>query len=86
MTTTNPVSGIFNVGTGTGLSLRDILTHISKVVGREPTVEWLASRSFDVPKIVLDTTKLKKATEWRVLTSLQDGVGITADWLRNTDI
>jgi UDP-glucose 4-epimerase len=86
MTTTNPVSGIFNVGTGTGLSLRDILTHITKVVGREPIVEWLASRSFDVPKIVLDATKLKKATEWRVLTSLQDGVGITADWLRSTDI
>jgi UDP-glucose 4-epimerase len=86
MTTTNPVSGIFNVGTGTGLSLRDILMHITKVVGREPTVEWLASRSFDVPKIVLDATKLKTATEWRVLTSLQDGVGITADWLRHTDI
>jgi UDP-glucose 4-epimerase len=86
LATTNPVSGVFNVGTGTGLSLRDILVHITNVVGREPTVEWLASRSFDVPRIVLDASKLKKATEWRVVTSLQDGVGITADWLRSTDI
>jgi UDP-glucose 4-epimerase len=86
LATTNPVSGVFNVGTGTGLSLRDILAHITNVVGREPTVEWLASRSFDVPRIVLDASKLKKATEWRVVTSLQDGVGITADWLKTTDI
>jgi len=86
LATTNPVSGVFNVGTGTGLSLRDILVHITNVVGREPTVEWLASRSFDVPRIVLDASKLKKATEWRVVTSLQDGVGITADWLKTTDI
>jgi UDP-glucose 4-epimerase len=82
----NPVSGVFNVGTGTGLSLRDILMHITNVVGREPCVEWLASRSFDVPRIVLDASKLKKATEWQVLTSLSDGVAITADWLRSSDI
>jgi UDP-glucose 4-epimerase len=86
LATTKPVSGVFNVGTGTGLSLRDILIHIAKAVGREPTVDWLASRSFDVPRIVLDASKLKNATEWRDVTSLDDGVGITADWLRSTDI
>jgi UDP-glucose 4-epimerase len=86
LATTNPISGVFNVGTGTGVSLRDILTHISNVVGREPSVDWLASRSFDVPRIVLDATKLKKATDWQVKTSLRDGVSITADWLRGSDI
>jgi UDP-glucose 4-epimerase len=86
LATTKPVSGVFNVGTGTGLSLRDILIHIGKAVGREPTVDWLASRSFDVPRIVLDASKLKRATEWQDVTSLDDGVGITADWLRSTDI
>ena len=86
LATTKPVSGVFNVGTGTGLSLRDILIHIAKAVGREPTVDWLASRSFDVPRIVLDASKLKNATEWHDVTSLDEGVGITADWLRSTDI
>ena len=82
----NPVSGIFNVGTGTGLSLRDILIEISNVVGREPCVTWLSSRSFDVPRIVLDATRLKKATNWNCHTGLQDGMAITAEWLRSTDI
>jgi UDP-glucose 4-epimerase len=86
LATTKHISGVFNVGTGTGVSLRDILTHISNAVGREPSVDWLASRSFDVPRIVLDASKLKKATDWQVKTSLQDGVSITADWLRGSDI
>jgi UDP-glucose 4-epimerase len=86
LATVNPVSGIFNVGTGTGLSLRDILIEISNVLGREPCVTWLSSRSFDVPRIVLDATRLKKATNWNCHTGLQDGMAITAEWLRTTDI
>ena len=86
LATVNPVSGVYNVGTGTGLSLRDILAHISGAIGREPTVEWMSSRSFDVPRIVLDASKLKKATKWEVRTSLKDGVDITTEWLRITDI
>src|SRR5258708_6959914 len=50
LATINPVSGIFNVGTGTGLSLRDLLTRIKETVGVEPSVSWLPSRSFDVPR------------------------------------
>jgi UDP-glucose 4-epimerase len=86
LATIKPISGIFNVGTGTGLSLREILAEISKVVGRETSVNWLASRSFDVPRIVLDAKKLKIATDWECITPIREGVAITADWLRNTDI
>jgi UDP-glucose 4-epimerase len=86
LATVKPISGVFNVGTGTGLSLRDILLQITNTVGREPSVDWMASRSFDVPRIVLDASKLVKSTDWKCLTSLKDGVAITADWLRATDI
>jgi UDP-glucose 4-epimerase len=86
LATVKPVSGIFNVGTGTGLSLREVLVEISNVIGRETTVNWLASRSFDVPRIVLDATKLKRTTGWNCITPIREGVAITADWLRNTDI
>lgn len=86
LATVNPVFGTFNVGTGIGLSLRDILTQISRVVGIEPSVIWLASRSFDVPRIVLDSTKLRNVTNWRNVTSLDDGTAITAEWLRKSDV
>jgi UDP-glucose 4-epimerase len=86
LATVNPISGTFNVGTGVGLSLRDVLARISRVVGIEPSISWLPSRSFDVPRIVLDATKLRKATDWSSVTTLGDGISITADWLQKTDI
>jgi len=86
LATVHPISGIYNVGTGTGLSLRDILSRIEDVVGVAPAVSWLPSRAFDVPRIVLDTTRLRTDTDWECLTSLQDGIEITTDWLRQTDI
>jgi UDP-glucose 4-epimerase len=86
LATVNPVFGVYNVGTGTGLSLREILSQIQTVVGREPSVTWMASRSFDVPRIVLDASKLRKATNWSCVTSLQEGVALTAQWLSETDI
>ena len=86
LATTHKISGIFNVGTGVGLSLREILHEISNVVEREPSVDWLPPRPFDVPRIVLDATKLRKAIGWNCHTSFSDGIRITADWLRLTDI
>ena len=86
LATVNCVSGVFNVGTGRGLSLRDILAQISNVVGVEPSVNWLPPRSFDVPRIVLDARKLKAATNWSPHTSIHDGMAITAEWLRGADI
>jgi UDP-glucose 4-epimerase len=86
LATTQPVSGVFNVGTGTGLTLKEILKQIEIVAGLEPTVNWLPSRSFDVPRIVLDASKLKSATNWSCRTSLEEGVEITTEWLRETDI
>lgn len=86
LATVKPVSGVYNVGSGTGLSLRDILAQIAKTVDREPAVAWMPSRSFDVPRIVLDASKLKNATDWNCTTPLPDGVARTADWLRATDI
>jgi UDP-glucose 4-epimerase len=81
-----PISGIFNVGSGTGHSLRDILNNISQVLGISPSITWLPRRSFDVPRIVLDTTKLRNATEWRICTPLSEGIARTADWIRNTGV
>jgi UDP-glucose 4-epimerase len=86
LATVNHVSGVFNVGTGVGLSIRDILGHISTVIGIDPSVTWLPGRSFDVPRIVLDASKIRNATNWNHVTSLKDGVGITADWLRSAEI
>jgi UDP-glucose 4-epimerase len=86
LATVNSISGVYNVGSGVGLSLRKILGQISHVLGVEPRVTWMQSRSFDVPRIVLDASKLKIATDWKCTTSLEDGIALTSDWLKSSDI
>jgi UDP-glucose 4-epimerase len=86
LATIAPISGIFNVGSGTGHSLLEVLSSISEVIGIKPSVSWLPSRSFDVPRIVLDATKLRTATNWKCLVPLPDGIRITAEWLMDVDI
>jgi UDP-glucose 4-epimerase len=83
--TVRPLRGVFNVGTGTGTSLRDLLAEITRAVSIEPRIEWLKSRPFDAPRVVLDCTKLKTATEWKCLTGIRDGISKTADWLREAE-
>jgi len=86
LTTAKPVKGIFNVGTGVGTSLRDLLADISKAVSTEPKVVWLKGRPFDVPRVVLDCTKLQQATGWKCTTGLSEGIQATAVWLRKLDV
>jgi len=49
-------------------------------------VNWLAPRAFDVPRIVLDAKQLTQATDWQATTSLSDGITLTTEWLRSSDI
>jgi len=84
--TVKPISGVYNVGTGAGVSLKTILGEISRITRNKPLVTWLASRSFDVPRIVLDSAKLYDATGWRYKTTLEEGIALTAEWLRQADI
>jgi UDP-glucose 4-epimerase len=80
-----PVEGIFNVGSGSGLSIRDLLREISVAVSLEPKVVWLKARPYDVPRIVLDSKKLQLAAGWSCTTSLRAGISATADWLQTTE-
>jgi len=79
----NITSGAYNVGSGIGRSITDIIQTINIVTGRKLAVNYLASRKFDVPKIVLDSSKLYKCTGWRVSTTLE--AGITSMWHKLLD-
>lgn len=50
---------VLNVGSGEGISLRDLLARIARVTGVEPKVEQRPDRGFDVREIVLDVSALR---------------------------
>ena len=84
LSTINSISGVFNVGSGEGLSIRSLLDALQAATNITPRVIWLSGRPFDVPRIVLDSTKFRNAVGWRPEVSLHQGIEITANWLRQT--
>jgi len=72
---------IFNIGTGVGTSLRDLLARMEQVTGIRPQVEYAAARQFDVLINVLDSTRAQKYMNWRIETDLDTGLRKTWVWL-----
>ncbi len=56
---------IWNVGSGQGHSVLEMLDMVQEITGREIAVEPQPSRGSDVDRVVLDTSRITKATGWR---------------------
>lgn len=70
-------SRIFNLGSGRGISLNQLLSVIRTVTGREAAVRYSGGRRFDVPEIYLDIERARRELGWGPATSLEDGIGRT---------
>ncbi len=58
-------SDVFNLGSGDGYSVRQIIEAARKVTGHKiPTIEK-ARRAGDPPKLVADSTKIRKVLGWK---------------------
>ena len=72
------VNDTYNVGSAEGTSLNEIVKLIEEVTGTHVPAHafaYTASRAFDVPYIVLDTSKAKRQLGWSPKRSLKDGLG-----------
>jgi len=76
--------GIYNGGSGRGYSIREVLGVIEQAVGRKLVVDWRPGRSFDVPKVVLDSSKAVADFSWRPEIELAEGIGRTWAGLNNS--
>lgn len=73
---------VYNVGSGRGVSLKEVLQEIERVTGRTLRKVFRPARPIDVPKIVLDVSKLERETGLRPKISLSDGIAMTWEQLR----
>ena len=74
---------IYNIGSGRGYSLNDII-NIIKNIAREPVlVKYEAGRPFDVPVSVLDTSRAKMYLNWQPTMELYEGISRTYEWMLN---
>ena len=73
---------VFNIGSGQGLSLNDILAAIEKLLGRPVTRSYEPARNFDVPVNVLDITCAHQRLGWTPEVSFHDALVNTLAWMR----
>jgi UDP-glucose 4-epimerase len=67
-------SRIFNIGSGVGHSLRDIVGVIEGVAGRTVEVSYRPARSVDVPLNVLDIGRARRELGWEPRVDLATGI------------
>jgi UDP-glucose 4-epimerase len=65
---------IFNVGTGKGTSLKQVVELIESTIGQSVALSYHPQNSLDVPMNVLDITRIRKEIGWEPAISLSDGI------------
>jgi UDP-glucose 4-epimerase len=75
------ISGPFNIGSGIGVPLRDIIAAIERTVRKSAALKFEPAQTGDVSANVLDISKIQCATGWTPSTSLAAGLARTWDWM-----
>lgn len=68
---------IFNIGSGEGRSVNDIITAVEEAMRRSVKKNFLSQRSFDVKKSILDISLIRNELNWHPTTDLRDGINVT---------
>lgn len=77
----NTKEKVFNVGSGNGTSLNELIDIMSKVVGQKVIPDYIENCAAYIPKIVLDISRIQKETGWKPTTDIQEGVRRTWQWI-----
>lgn len=73
-------NNIINIGTGRGYSVNEILTIIKREIG-EFSLKYVEGRKVDIPHVILNIDKLQSIVDIN-LTSIEEGIRKTYDWLK----
>jgi UDP-glucose 4-epimerase len=83
---TRECSGVFNLGSGIGVSTNELVGALSDVLEICPTIKREPARQFDVPAIVLDSARAMQQFNWKSETNLRAGLVQVAEWLRELPV
>lgn len=72
--------GIFNVGSGTGVSITNLIEQLKDVTCRQPEVVYESGRNFDIKEMVLDIVHTNSVTGWRPTASFAEGLQQHWNW------
>lgn len=73
---------IFNIGSGQGTSLNQLIDLMSKVTNKKVSPEYVEDSGIYLSKIVLDISRIIEETGWKPTTELDLGLEITWNWIK----
>lgn len=73
---------LLNIGSGTGVSIKELAETIKEVVGFDGAIVWDASRPDGMPKRFLDTSRLRQLGWAGNKITLKNGIKDTYDWYK----
>lgn len=73
----------FNVGSGVGRSLLELISTLEKALDRKISVSHLPPRIFDVRESVLDCSLARKELNWQCESDWDESVALTCDWIKS---
>ena len=80
----NGPESIFNIGSGEGTSLNQLLVMIEHALGRSIERRYLAARPFDVQVNVLSTELAQRELMWAPTVPMSDGIIRTTEWIQRS--
>lgn len=79
----NPeASGPFNIGSGQGTPLLEVVSGIERAVGKKADLIFVPAESGDVTANVLDISRVRAAIGWSPRTKLDEGISQTWSWMK----
>jgi len=74
----SPGRGVYNVGTGVATSINALVAAMTAVLGPSPGVEHVAELPGELHRSCVDPARAARELDWRPMTSLEEGLRITA--------
>ena len=72
---------IFNVGSGRGYSINEIVKKIGTITDKNPRIVYKTNRSCDVQTNILDSTLARQELDWEPETPLDKGIALVYRWM-----
>jgi UDP-glucose 4-epimerase len=73
---------IFNIGSGQGRSVRDVIAAVEAELGAPVPIEWSPGRPIDVPVSILSIERARHILGWTPKTEFAEGLRQTVEWWR----
>lgn len=75
---------IFNVGSGKGTSLNELIDIMSQVVGKKIITHNVENSGTYISKMILDISRIQKEVGWKPTVDIEEGIRKTWTWINES--